>query len=581
MLGVTTATDAQARAPSTMPAISPVTEDELFVGPPAPAGITPAPLDDETASAGAAETLVQGEAFADAVKAVITLNKARFDQQLSHSLADDIVLGRIEEQARHADVQSVGSAESMSPSEMRELDAMAGAPRADGGGGTPGLMQFAPDASKRNQLADDDEERAPLLLQLLKGVFSTASTVLSTLLRLAWSELTLLLILVPSALAFLSHPEEPLRLEWQIWLLRPLYALVLARIADAIVFALIGNAFILSLLPTMLTLVVESFRGWPFILIAYLTTTAVFYFTEPSLIPGEAVYWEMLRQVDFLLGVNAWLASFAITRGLLEVCTQALWLNLKDGHFKERVKSALLSMRCMRLLFGTARAARARVALRIRAAPVAPPPRRGVAGAVTGAGALAVGTVGSGMRALGSSVDALGAAMRRRHRQHGVAEPPARPLPHQARTPELFIVEDALFSASNSLTALSDQVGMLVSALAKRGGFVESAHDARRRAASTFDSLLREYEFELETSRATGEPPPVDGDGPPGTIPRARLIRWCLMATRKRGARFGRKLVTKMESILPASYVSRADVRSRSVQQRPSDRQGSRMRREL
>lgn len=340
---------------------------------------------------------------------------------------------------------------------------------------------------------------------------------------------------------------------------------MLARIVDAFVFAAIGNAYLLSLLPTMVTLVIESFRGWPFILIAYLSITAVFYFQSAEL-AGEATYWRTLRQVDFLLGVNCWLAAFAITRGLLEVCTQSLWLNLKDGHFKERVQSALLSMRCMRLLFGTGRAARAKAAARMHAQPAAPQGRRGVARAIAG-------TVGSGVKALGSGVDALSAVIRRRNRQMdparkpASAEPAVRPLHKQApaKSAELYIVEDTLFSASTSLTALSDQVELLVSALAKRGGFVKSAHDARRRAANCFDALLTEYEWELETSRATGEAPPVDGDGPPGTIPRARLIRWCLLATRKRGASFGRKLNSRMEAVFPATVVSRSDVRTAAL----------------
>lgn len=350
----------------------------------------------------------------------------------------------------------------------------------------------------------------------------------------------------------------------QVWLLRPLYALVIARVADAVLFAAIGNALLLSFLPTIPALVIESFRGWPSILIAYLGITALFYFGPPT-IPDEAAYWDSLRAVGFLLGLNAWLAATAISRGLLEVSAQALWLNLKDGHFKERVQAAILAMRCMRLLFGTARAAKARAVYRRHMAPTAANVRRaGVSHAVAGVGALAAG---AGL-ALASGIDALGAAIKRRNRlsdpakSSGSAEPPTRPLPRQARGAELYIEEDALFSSSGSLTELSDQVGLLISALAKRGGFVKSADDARRRAAKTFDALLVEYDHELESARATLEAPPVDGDGPPGTLPRARLIRWCLMATRKHGSAFSRQLVTRMEAVFPAQYISRSDVRA-------------------
>lgn len=48
-------------------------------------------------------------------------------------------------------------------------------------------------------------------------------------------------ILVPNAIAFLAHRDEPLRPHWDVWLLRPAYALLLGRIAASVVFALIGN----------------------------------------------------------------------------------------------------------------------------------------------------------------------------------------------------------------------------------------------------------------------------------------------------------------------------------------------------
>jgi hypothetical protein len=98
--------------------------------------------------------------------------------------------------------------------------------------------------------------------------------------------------------------------------------------------------------------------------------------------------------------------------------------------------------------------------------------------------------------------------------------------------PELFIVEDAYLSVGESLSTLSEQVELLKSALASKGKFVSSAAEARKRAQRSFAQLNAEYSRELAQSRHTGVAPPVDGDGPPDTVPRARLIRWCNMATR-------------------------------------------------
>lgn len=160
-----------------------------------------APMD--AAPAAGVETLVQEASFADAVRAVMALNQTHFDGQ-AHSLADDIVLDRIEEQARVAGgIPPSESVESLSLSEMREHSPAVGpdaAARTERGGGS-GLEDLA-----------DDAESETALGKLLH----TASSALGSFLRLLLSELSLLVILVPSALAFLSHPEEPLRLHWQV-----------------------------------------------------------------------------------------------------------------------------------------------------------------------------------------------------------------------------------------------------------------------------------------------------------------------------------------------------------------------------
>mmetsp|Transcript_19671 Transcript_19671/g.49988 ORF Transcript_19671/g.49988 Transcript_19671/m.49988 type:complete len:242 (-) Transcript_19671:923-1648(-) len=50
-----------------------------------------------------------------------------------------------------------------------------------------------------------------------------------------WKELSLLLLLVPSALAAAGHPDSG---RWRLWLLRPLGALIISRLLCVILFAL-------------------------------------------------------------------------------------------------------------------------------------------------------------------------------------------------------------------------------------------------------------------------------------------------------------------------------------------------------
>jgi small-conductance mechanosensitive channel len=100
---------------------------------------------------------------------------------------------------------------------------------------------------------------------------------------------------------------------------------------------------------------------------------------------------------------------------------------------------------------------------------------------------------------------------------------------------------------------------MLKAALSTSGDFVSSTAEARRNAAKAFDRLLAEYERELAQSRETGVAPPYDGDGPAGTIPRVRFVRWCSMAVQRRGAPFAKKASARLESIFLSEPVARDD----------------------
>lgn len=74
---------------------------------------------------------------------------------------------------------------------------------------------------------------------------------------------------------------------------------------------------------------------------------------------------------------------------------------------------------------------------------------------------------------------------------------------------------------SSSISSLSDQLELLKSAVSsKNSHFVSSIAEARKRGIKFFAHLYAEYSRELAQSRETGAAPPVDGDGPPETVPR-------------------------------------------------------------
>jgi hypothetical protein len=124
--------------------------------------------------------------------------------------------------------------------------------------------------------------------------------------------------------------------------------------------------------------------------------------------------------------------------------------------------------------------------------------------------------------------------------------------------PELYTTEDSAFIAP--IANIADQLEAVQTALTKTNGrFAASIEEAALRAQKAFASLRDEYEAELEQARRTLLPPPVDGDGPVGTVPRARLVRWCALATRRRSKAFEKRLVARMEQLFPNAHVACAE----------------------
>ncbi|KAG8467715.1 hypothetical protein KFE25_006767 [Diacronema lutheri] len=361
-----------------------------------------------------------------------------------------------------------------------------------------------------------------------------------------------LAILVPSCIAFIAHRNEPLRAEPDVWLGRPLYAALLGRALAAVVMSFMRVPAIVELLPTRVAIVATAFDGWPAEVLAYLSVTAMLYFGAPDG-TAEALTWKRVQGVRFLLGLNLWLAALALTRWLLDAAAELAFLNLKDGHFQQRVSSALLSMRCMRLLFATGRGARTRAYHRQRARETAAQRERHASAPAHGISEYLRGSLHlHGSEARGSTAHGTDDNRQREHKQR------AQPPPSHSPPGELVVHEDSMFA--EVFSSLSDNVSQLRRALTSTNGrFSASVEEASARAAKAFESLRDEYEFELLRAKEGGPRAPVEGDGPSGTIPRARLVRWCVLATRRRGAAFEREVVASLEALLHAQHVNQTD----------------------
>jgi len=425
-----------------------------------------------------------------------------------------------------------------------------------------GALQLPGMRRKRRSSSGEDSEGLETLCDRFFGGLA----------RICWrvaifvqGQMLYMLILLPYVLGFVSRTDEPLRFRPDIWLLRPLYVLVLARLLCAVFFKLATSNLALEVLPVRATVLVEAFRGYPGTLVTFLGLTAIAYYTPHP----DSAAWERLRQVQWLIGVQWWLAALGISRALLEAFVHGVFSNLKDDHFQERVDAALLSIRVLRMLFSTARVARAREAQRHRRNSNASDKSHASNpghGSTTFKSRLSVGGKLKPPAPGGGSTLGFG---------QGVT-PSSSPPPgdnhvtyasgtrHVARElidghSELVVAEDSLFSST--LSGLADSLGVLKSSITSSSGFVSSIEDARKRARNTFQSLLAEYRWELAVHHAPGDTTqaPVEREAAEGHIPQERLVRWCTMAVRRKRKAFRERVAARVKELFSYDDIGQAE----------------------
>mmetsp|Transcript_17267 Transcript_17267/g.50176 ORF Transcript_17267/g.50176 Transcript_17267/m.50176 type:complete len:820 (-) Transcript_17267:248-2707(-) len=489
------------------------------------------------ASAGASTSItgrMQAETFAEALQAVEVMREVNQDIDVARvTRADELVLSKVEEEL-HNEYAHSESSSSVIESSVSDSEAIA----TDDEG--PGDRAAKPEPPKPRVDSRGSKGRGSGKYRSTPGASSSSTKKHKMLKRVsAWAftfaallnqEARRLALLLPYVIGFVGHGEESLRAEWRIWVLRPLYALVIGRAGVAICYGIVDLA--VDVLPMRVTVFIESLQGWPAITIAWLGVTSVFYYVD--FVDSEA--WLKLRGVDWLVGVNVWIAVGAVTRALVNLVSAGVFSRLQQGHFESRVKSALLSLRVLRILFSTARSARSHAHARQKQLEDA---RRRASFRSTVASPHREVTVRV------PSVDGSATPRPTQSIQAGLAD--------TAMDEQLFA---DLSGAGDD--EMDDQLEVLRSALQAGSGFPESLAESRKRASHTFRSLLFELHFERQMAQHLGHDP-IEGVGPPRTIPRDRLVRWCTHATRRRGAHFKRELVGQVLSLFNVEHINEDD----------------------
>lgn len=172
-------------------------------------------------------------------------------------------------------------------------------------------------------------------------------------------QLLYLVLLVPYAVAFLLHDEEPLRTDWAVWLGRPLYALVIARVCSAASYSVLWLDAVVFVVPPRALLVLAAYQGWA-------STCAIWQALMLALMvdrrhPDEAA-WTLLRGVPFFLGINFWLFVAAVTRGMVTALLAGVFDKLQDDSYAVRAREALFDLRVARAVLVRARATAASLA---------------------------------------------------------------------------------------------------------------------------------------------------------------------------------------------------------------------------
>lgn len=544
------------------------------------------------------------------------------------------------------------SVEPPAPIELRRLPTKMALPRGITRGATRGALAQPPPSRGAAAENTNDAMQLTRTERVLAALWSALAHLYALLLFAVRELLYLLLILAPSVVAFIAHRDEPLRPQWQIWLLRPLYALVIGRAVGASLFAILGLPAIVEALPPRALVVIEAFRGWKATTIWGMCLNFAFS-VSPVHYGTERAAWRALWDIRWLVGINAWLFALALSRGLLDAAAEASFVATRDAHFQTRVQAALLRMRCIRILFATGRAARERRA-REQRTPTASPLQHLRFGQATNGGRLAAAgaaagralgkgahagahALGAGVRRVGGAAHDLGAlshailhkrrmqreaanakrqpaaaaaaaaaaggtngSMRKKRGGKGGGTPADEATSSEPLEGELFVVDDNAF-LSIDFDSITEQLALVRAALSRSrsGHFASSLGQARRRAEGAFAALLGEYERERERARAreaeaerasaahaqreaqdvapevgshgdtaqaaasaSAAPPAgtsADGFSPPETIPRARLVRWCVLASRKRGAAAIAKVRAELEALWPAEHIDKTE----------------------
>ncbi|KAJ1623997.1 hypothetical protein T492DRAFT_912166 [Pavlovales sp. CCMP2436] len=442
--------------------------------------------------------------------------------------------------------------------------------RAAGKNGSAGSLGAAQMGSALQRVATrmgeaSQAEKKPSCLYLLGHTLLAFAGLLVAVAKAVLRELLYFaLVLAPGVIAFLGHWDEPVRGGWRVWFGRPAYALLIARVLYIVLAAIFSTPALIRRLPELANQMVIALLGWPAVVILYLALTVGFtYHGAIERIDGVDQPWQQLRAVGFIRGVNLWLGVAAVSCTLAELWAQRRLRALGDLHFCERLDQALLSMRVVRLLFATGRAAR-KLARAARLARKLAGRRRQKLRRLSQDGAATSLERERLISQDGDNATLSRASSRASSDADSASDDGQREfaLGVDLAEKELWVEELNNFSAMDSIAAGLAALRAAVNDTPRASErFATSLAEARARAGTTFAALLVEHELEKKRAEQLGveAPVPSDGQETDGTIPRARLERWTSRAVRKRGEAEEEEVRARTQSIFSAwSHVSSA-----------------------
>lgn len=159
-------------------------------------------------------------------------------------------------------------------------------------------------------------------------------------------ELSAVTVLVPLVFAFVSHGQastSPIP-SWEVWLLRPLYALFVAKVASTACFALLLAAGVSAGPNTR----VAAFKDGPLLVLLWHGLMALL---MEQHIPFDAAAWGELALLPWLGGLFGWYVIAAVAVATLRLLLQHLFLVLLTRSYGRRLQSAIVHLRLVRGLF--------------------------------------------------------------------------------------------------------------------------------------------------------------------------------------------------------------------------------------